>query len=74
MDEWEDSISERPSFSKTEKGMMLLSYETRMGLRITGLLRITTKFYSKTYNYCESNAFVLFYLFEVADYAAKCAL
>ena len=38
LDEWEDSVSERPGFTKTEKGMMLLSRETRMGLRITGLL------------------------------------
>ena len=47
LDEWEDSVSERSGFTKTQKGMMLLSRETRMGLRITGLLQIRTKFYTK---------------------------
>ena len=58
LDEWETSVSERSGFTKIEKGMMLLSRETRLGLKITGWLQMTTKIYS---NLCENTAFVLFY-------------
>ena len=44
LDEWETSVSERSGFTKTERGMMLLSRETRLGLRITGWLQVTKKF------------------------------
>ena len=36
LDEWEKSVGEREGFTRSEKGMMLLSNETRLGLRITG--------------------------------------
>ena len=61
LDELEDGVNERPGFTKTQKGMMLLSRETRMGLKITGLLLITTNFYLN----CESNDFIVLCLFEV---------
>ena len=44
LDERETSVSERSGFTKTERGMMLLSRETRLGLRITGWLQVTKKF------------------------------
>ena len=36
LDEWEQSVSERKGYTKAEQSMMLLSSETRLGLRITG--------------------------------------
>ena len=36
LDEWEQSVEKRPGFSKLMK-MMLLSPETLLGLRITGI-------------------------------------
>lgn len=35
LDNWEKSVNERPEFSKEEKKRMLLSSETRLGLRMT---------------------------------------
>ena len=32
---WELSVEERPGYSKTEKGRMLLSPATRLGIRMT---------------------------------------
>ena len=42
LEEWETSVSERSGFTKIKKGMMLLSRETRLGLKITGWLQMTT--------------------------------
>ena len=42
LEEWETSVSERSGFTKIEKGMMLLSRETRLGLKITGWLQMIT--------------------------------
>ena len=36
LDNWERSVQEREGFSKAAKLKMLLSAETRLGLRITG--------------------------------------
>ena len=33
--DWERSVEEREGFSKTEKGNMLLSHPTRLGLKMT---------------------------------------
>ena len=38
LDCWEKSVHDREGFSSAEKKMMLLSQETRNGLRITGIL------------------------------------
>ena len=35
--EWEESVEEREGYSKAAKLLMLLSAETRLGLRITGM-------------------------------------
>lgn len=37
LDDWERSVADREGYSRSEKGMMLLSNETRVGLKITGL-------------------------------------
>ena len=37
LDRWEKTVSTREGFSRTEKDKMLLSQETRKGLRITGM-------------------------------------
>ena len=37
LDRWEESVFKREGFSNVEKKMMLLSQETRNGLRITGI-------------------------------------
>lgn len=39
LEEWESSVAARPNFTAAEKKMMLLSDETRRGLRITGILQ-----------------------------------
>lgn len=36
LDDWEKSVEKREGFTKEEKNLMLLSHETRLGLRITG--------------------------------------
>ena len=36
LDTWEESVKEREGFSNAQQSMMLLSKETRLGLRITG--------------------------------------
>jgi len=36
LDDWEKQVKERPGFSKEQKNLMLISQETRLGLRITG--------------------------------------
>ena len=36
LDDWEKAVQERPGFSAEEKNTMLISHETRLGLRITG--------------------------------------
>ena len=36
LDGWEASVHERAEFSKKEREMMLLSHETRTGLKLTG--------------------------------------
>ena len=36
LSEWEKSVNERPGFSKLAKKAMLLSPETRLGLKTTG--------------------------------------
>ena len=36
--EWEKSIEMREGYSKTEKNKMLLSDETRKGLKMTGMI------------------------------------
>ena len=36
LDEWEEGVKGRTGFSNSEKERMLLSRETRRGLRITG--------------------------------------
>ena len=33
--DWEESVEKREGFSKTEKGKMLLSQPTRLGLKTT---------------------------------------
>ena len=40
LDKWESSVKARPetSFSKSDKDRMLLSAETRLGLRMTGIV------------------------------------
>ena len=36
LDEWENSVKKRPgTYTKTQRNMMLLSSQTRLGLRIT---------------------------------------
>ena len=35
LDAWESSVNSRPGYTKTEKGKMMLSPATRIGLRIT---------------------------------------
>ena len=37
LDDWETSVRERPGFSRAEQNNMLLSPETRLGLRTTGM-------------------------------------
>ena len=37
LERWEESVSKREGYSKVEEKMMLLSQETRNGLRITGM-------------------------------------
>lgn len=37
LSEWETSVQEREGFSKLEKKAMLLSSETLLGIRITGI-------------------------------------
>lgn len=36
LDRWQESVSKREGFSKTEQNKMMLSEETRAGLRLTG--------------------------------------
>ena len=36
LDDWEKSVEKREGFAKEEKNLMMLSHETRLGLRITG--------------------------------------
>ena len=36
LDQWEKSVEARKEFTKTQKKQMLLSAETRLGLRMTG--------------------------------------
>ena len=69
LDSWEKSVSQRKGFDKKEKEMMLLSRQTREGLRLTG------KFYNHAYA-CSLflfslvvNAFVelIEYLFRIPD-------
>ena len=38
LDQWEKSVEAREGFTKTQKKQMLLSSETRLGLRMTGML------------------------------------
>ena len=38
LDKWEASVAARKEFEKIEKNKMLLSEETRFGLRLTGML------------------------------------
>jgi hypothetical protein len=38
LDRWEASVKARPDFSKTARNKMMLSKETRLGLRLTGEL------------------------------------
>lgn len=40
LDQWEDSVEKRGEFTKKQKEMMLLSSETRTGLKLTGKLLI----------------------------------
>lgn len=44
LDKWESSVQGRPdsSFSKSDKERMLLSAETRLGLRMTGIVVVVT--------------------------------
>ena len=43
LDDWEKSVEARPEFSKEEKKRMLLSSETRLGLRMTSkVLKLCT--------------------------------
>ena len=48
---WEETVSEREGFSNMEKNMMLLSQETRDGLRITGTVYACTYNVSKCHMY-----------------------
>ena len=34
-DEWEETVKEREGFDQSQKSMMMLSAETRQGLRLT---------------------------------------
>ena len=34
LEKWEESVKKRTGFSKTEVGMMVLSAETRLGLKM----------------------------------------
>jgi len=36
LDDWEKSVEQRKGFNKDEKKVMVISLETRTGLRITG--------------------------------------
>ena len=36
--DWEKSVEDRKGFSKAERQKMLLSPETRLGLRMTGMI------------------------------------
>ena len=38
LDEWEESVSRREGFSSAEKSQMILSTETLLGLRMTGII------------------------------------
>ena len=38
LDQWEKSVEAREGFTKTQKKQMLLSSETHLGLRMTGML------------------------------------
>ena len=44
LDQWEESVHSLDGMSKTQKNKMLLSPETRLGLRITG--KIIVHFYT----------------------------
>ena len=37
LDEWEESVDGREGFSPSQKNMMMLSKETRDGLKLTGM-------------------------------------
>ena len=37
LDKWEKSVEEREGYTKKQKNNMLLSQETRLGLRLTGI-------------------------------------
>ena len=37
LDEWEESVDGRKGFSPSQKNMMMLSKETRDGLKLTGM-------------------------------------
>ncbi len=41
LEDWEKSVDARVGFSKAEKNKMMLSAETRLGLKFTGILNIT---------------------------------
>lgn len=38
LEEWESTVACRQNFTAAEKKMMLLSDETRLGLKVTGIL------------------------------------
>lgn len=57
LDQWEKSVEERPGeFTKTQRNKMLLSAETRMGLRITCKIWSANKWYYNLYDYTSFQA------------------
>ena len=70
LNEWEQSVENRPGFTRKQKQHMLLSSETMRGLRITGkILHIVTLFYVINNFLPAAKSFVemVRYLFTQAD-------
>ena len=43
LDDWTKSVGERPGYTKTQKRRMLLSPETLLGLKITGVIHLSAR-------------------------------
>ena len=60
LDRWEKSVEDRIGFGKTEKNKMMLSAETRSGLRLTGKLIMC--------EICSSLLFIVHSFVELVEY------
>lgn len=73
LDDWEKSVKAREGFSAAQKTAMLLSAETRLGLRITGKLVCTllklVHVYTPPHSFPAVNSFIemVEYLFTIPD-------